>query len=346
MRGVVSGVTGIDLNDALLPVAALQVVHVDYGLAHAVLVDIATRVDKKLVHTVAIDIARLDIKDGIVLLQVAGVQILKTASVHHIGVDRHRQARIKAARAPVAKRIEDQLNLSGVRLAVDRRGRAVTIGAKLGNAALFARGGIAAELNACGVNAREAVVVVGKYRRGLIVAQIRPGAATVVAMLVEVAVRIEIVDVLPELCGAPHTSIAIGEFAAAANVTALDVLELVAQSVAIAMATVSCHIDLAARGKRRGGISGIGANGIGRNVLARAQTQGLIILLGHIGDCGRVCRLGNLGRGREAGDARGDQRSKRRRPNKRDFRQPTDTGVWNVHEGPRFTRVEWTHFCK
>ena len=142
-------------------------------------------------------------------------------------------------------------------------------------------------------------------------------------MLVEIAVRIEVVDVLPKLCGAPHTSIAIGEFAAAANVTALDVLELVAQSVAIAMATVR---RLAARGKRRGGISGIGANGIGRNVLARAQTQGLIILLGHIGDCGRVCRLGNLGRGREAGDARGDQRSKRRRPNKRDFRQPTDTG--------------------
>lgn len=71
-------------------------------------------------------------------------------------------------------------------------------------------------------------------------------------MLVEIAVRIEVVDVLPELCGASHTSIAIGEFAAAANVTALDVLELVAQSVAIAMATVSCHIDLAARGKRRG----------------------------------------------------------------------------------------------
>lgn len=165
-------------------------------------------------------------------------------------------------------------------------------------------------------------------------------------MLVEVAVRIEIVDVLPELCGAPHTSIAIGEFAAAANIAALDVLELVAQSVAIAMAAVSCHIDLAARGKRRGSIGGIGANGIGRNVLARAQAQGLIILLGHIGDCGRVCRLGNLGRGREAGDARGDQRSKRRRPNKRDFRQPTDTGVWNVHEGPRFIRVEWTHFCK
>lgn len=165
-------------------------------------------------------------------------------------------------------------------------------------------------------------------------------------MLVEIAVRIEVVDVLPELCGAPHTSIAIGEFAAAANVTALDVLELVAQSVAIAMATVSCHIDLAARGKRRGGISGIGANGIGRNVLARAQTQGLIILLGHIGDCGRVCRLGNLGRGREAGDARGDQRSKRRRPNKRDFLQPTDTGVWNVHEGPRFIRVEWTHLLQ
>lgn len=114
-------------------------------------------------------------------------------------------------------------------------------------------------------------------------------------MLVEIAVRIEVVDVLPELCGAPHTSIAIGEFAAAANVTALDVLELVAQSVAIAMATVSCHIDLAARGKRRGGISGIGANGIGRNVLARAQTQGLIILLGHIGDCGRVCRLATWG---------------------------------------------------
>ena len=163
MRGEVSGVTGIDLNDALLPVAALQVVHVDYGLAHAVLVDIATRVDKKLVNAVAIDIARLDIKDGVVLLQVACVQILKTASVHHIGVDRHRQARIKAARAPVAKRIEDQLNLSGVRLAVDHRGRAVTIGAKLGNAALFARGGIAAELNACGVNAREAVVVVGEH---------------------------------------------------------------------------------------------------------------------------------------------------------------------------------------
>ena len=165
-------------------------------------------------------------------------------------------------------------------------------------------------------------------------------------MLVEIAVRIEVVDVLPELCGAPHTSIAIGEFAAAANVTALDVLELVAQSVAIAMATVSCHIDLAARGKRRGGISGIGANGIGRNVLVRAQTQVAIVLLGHIGDCGRVRRLGNLGCGREAGDARGDQRSKRRRPNKRDFRQPTNVGVWNVHGRPRFTRVESAHLLK
>ena len=28
---------GIDLDDALLPVAALQVIHVDYSLAHAVL---------------------------------------------------------------------------------------------------------------------------------------------------------------------------------------------------------------------------------------------------------------------------------------------------------------------
>ena len=165
-------------------------------------------------------------------------------------------------------------------------------------------------------------------------------------MLVEIAVRIEIVDVLPELCGAPHTSIAIGKFAAAANVAALDVLELVAQSVAIAMATVSCHIDLAARGKRRGGIGGIGANGIGRNVLARAQAQVAIVLLGHIGDLRRVGRLGSLGRGREAGDARGDQRSKRRRPNKRDFRQPTNVGVWNVHGRPRFTRVESAHFCK
>ena len=159
-------------------------------------------------------------------------------------------------------------------------------------------------------------------------------------MLVEIAVRIEVVDVLPELCGAPHTSIAIGEFAAAANVTALDVLELVAQSVAIAMATVSCHIDLAARGKRRGGISGIGANGIGRNVLARAQAQVAIVLLGHIGDLRRVGRLGDVGSRRETDDTRGDQRSKRRRPNKRDFRQPTDTGVRNVHEGPHFTRME------
>ena len=165
-------------------------------------------------------------------------------------------------------------------------------------------------------------------------------------MLVEIAVRIEVVDVLPELCGAPHTSIAIGEFAAAANVTALDVLELVAQSVAIAMATVSCHIDLAARGKRRGGIGGIGANGIGRNVLVRAQAQVAIVLLGHIGDCGRVRRLSNLGCGREAGDARGDQRSKRRRPNKRDFRQPTNVGGVERTWGPRFTQVKWTHFCK
>ncbi len=165
-------------------------------------------------------------------------------------------------------------------------------------------------------------------------------------MLVEVATRIEAVDILPELCGAPHTSIAIGEFAAAANVTALDVLELVAQSVAIAMATVSCHIDLAARGKRRGGISGIGANGIGRNVLARAQTQVAIVLLGHIGDLRRVCRLGDVGSRRETDDARGDQRSKRRRPNKRDFRQPANVGVWNVHGGPCFTRVESAHFCK
>lgn len=163
MRGVVSGVTGIDLNDALLPVAALQVVHVDYGLAHAVLVDIATRVDKKLVHTVAIDIARLDIKDGIVLLQITGIQILKTAFVHHIGVDRHRQACIELARAPVGKRKEDQLDLSGVRLAVNRRGGTVAVGTELGNAALFARAGVAAELNTRGVNARETVVVVGEY---------------------------------------------------------------------------------------------------------------------------------------------------------------------------------------
>ncbi len=36
-------------------------------------------------------IARLDIKDGVVLLQVTGIQVLKTAFVHHISVDRHRQ---------------------------------------------------------------------------------------------------------------------------------------------------------------------------------------------------------------------------------------------------------------
>ena len=68
MRGVVRGVTGVDFDDTLPPVAALQVVHVDYGLAHAVLIDIAARIDKKLVDAVAIDIARLDIKDGVVLL--------------------------------------------------------------------------------------------------------------------------------------------------------------------------------------------------------------------------------------------------------------------------------------
>ena len=165
-------------------------------------------------------------------------------------------------------------------------------------------------------------------------------------MLVEVAASIEVVDVLPELCGAPHTSIAIGKFAAAANVAALDVLELVAQSVAIAMATVSCHIDLAARGKRRGGIGGIGANGIGRNVLVRAQAQVAIVLLGHIRDVGRVGRLGDVGSRRETGDTRCNQHSKRRRPNKRDFRQPTDTGVWNTHGRPRFTRVESAHLLK
>ena len=114
MRGVVRGVTGIDLDDALLPVAALQVIHVDYSLAHSVLVDIAARVDKKLVDAVAIDIARLDIKDGVVLLQVTGIQVLKTAFVHHISVDRHRQVCVESARTPVAKRVEDQLNLSGV----------------------------------------------------------------------------------------------------------------------------------------------------------------------------------------------------------------------------------------
>lgn len=83
MRGVVRGVTGVDFDDTLPPVAALQVVHIDYSLTHAALVDIAARIDKKLVHAVTIDIARLDIKDGVVLLQVAGIQILKTASVHH-----------------------------------------------------------------------------------------------------------------------------------------------------------------------------------------------------------------------------------------------------------------------
>ncbi len=163
MRGVVRGVTGIDLDDALLPVAALQVIHVDYSLAHAVLVDIAARVDKKLVDTVAIDIARLDIKDGVVLLQVTGIQVLKTAFVHHISVDRHRQVCIELARAPVGKRKEDQLDLSGVRLAVDRGRGAVAIGAKLGDAALFARFGVAAELDARGVNAREIAVLVGKH---------------------------------------------------------------------------------------------------------------------------------------------------------------------------------------
>ena len=159
-------------------------------------------------------------------------------------------------------------------------------------------------------------------------------------MLVEVAARIEAVDVLPELCGAPHTSIAIGEFAAAANIAALDVLELVAQSVAIAMAAVSCHIDLAARGKRRGSGGGVGANGIGRNVLARAQAQVAIVLLGHIGDLKRVGRLGDVGSRRETDGTRCNQRSKRRRPGKRDFRQPANVGVWNVHGGPRFTRME------
>ena len=169
MRGVVRGVTGVDFDDTLPPVAALQVVHIDYSLTHAALVDIAARIDKKLVHAVTIDIARLDIKDGVVLLQVAGVQILKTASVHHIGVDRHRQACIESAHTPVAKRVEDQLDLSGVRLAVDRRGGTVAVGTKLGNAALFACTGIAAELNTCGVNARETVIVVGEHCRGPIV---------------------------------------------------------------------------------------------------------------------------------------------------------------------------------
>ena len=163
MRGVVGGVTGIDLDDALLPVAALQIVHVDYGLAHAVLIDVATCIDKKLVDAVAIDIARLYIKDGVVLLQVTGIQILKAAFVHHIGVDRHRQACIEGARAPVAKRNEDQLNLSGVRRAVNRGRRAATIGTKLGDAALFARFGVAAELDARGVNAREVAVLVGEH---------------------------------------------------------------------------------------------------------------------------------------------------------------------------------------
>ena len=68
----------------------------------------------EVVDAVAIDIARLDIKDGVVLLQVTGIQVLKTAFVHHISVDRHRQVCVESARAPVAKRVEDQLNLSGV----------------------------------------------------------------------------------------------------------------------------------------------------------------------------------------------------------------------------------------